>query len=79
MSEFLQRFRKVTTAQRLARFGLRPDVVAAAQAMVSDRRTDSQIVRLETSLTEAETVLRMMHGRHQGERGAGLLPVTAQW
>ena len=69
MSEFLQRFLKATTAQRLARFGLRPDVVAAAQAMVSDRRTDPQIVRLETSLTEAETVLRMMDGRHRGERG----------
>ena len=74
MSEFLQRFLKTTTAQRLARFGLRPDVVAAAQAMVSDPRTDPQIVQLETSLTEAETVLRMMDGRHRGE--PGLLVLT---
>jgi hypothetical protein len=76
MSEFLQWFRKPTTTERLARFELRADIVAAAQAMVSDRRTDPQIVQLEPSLSETETVLRIMDGRHLGERG--LLVLTDQ-
>ena len=76
MSGFPQWFRKQTTAERLARFNLRPDTVAAAQAMASDRRTDPQIAALESSLTESETVLRMMDGRHGTERG--LLVLTDQ-
>ncbi|MBA3528831.1 MAG: SHOCT domain-containing protein [Propionibacteriaceae bacterium] len=76
MSEFLQWFRKPTTVERLAPFELRADVVAAAHAMVSDRRTDPQIVQLEPSLSESETVLRMMDGRHRGARG--LLVLTDQ-
>ncbi len=69
MSEFLRRFRKQTIAERLAPFNLRPDTLAAARVMVSDRRTDAQIGALESSLTETETVLRMMDGRHDRERG----------
>jgi hypothetical protein len=69
MSAFLNWFRKPTTAERLAPFGLRDDTIAAAEAMVSDRRTDPQIAALESSLTDAETVLRMMDGRYKGERG----------
>ena len=69
MSGFLHWFRKPTTAERLARFGLRADTIAAAEAMVSDRRTDPQIAALESSLTASETVLRMMDGRYRGDRG----------
>lgn len=76
MSGFAQWFRKPTTAERLARFALRADMVAAAQVMVFDRQTDDQIAALESSLTEIETVLRMMGGRFQRERG--LLVLTDQ-
>jgi len=69
MSDSLQWFRRLTAAQRLAPFELRADVVAAAQAMVSDRRSDPQVVQLRSSLTETETVVRMMDGRHRGARG----------
>jgi hypothetical protein len=69
MSDSLPWFRRLTAAQRLAPFGLRADVVAAAQAMVSDRRSDPQVVQLPSSLTETETVVRMMDGRHSGARG----------
>jgi hypothetical protein len=69
-------FRKLSTAERLASFALRADVVDAAQAMVSDRRTDPQIVRLASILHETETVLRMMDGRHGGD--PGLLVLTDQ-
>ncbi len=74
MSELARWFRKRTTAERLAPFELRADVIAAAQAMVSDRRTDPQIVQVESSLNETETVLRMVDGRHRGE--PGLLVLT---
>ena len=76
MSESMRWFRKPTTAERLARFGLRPDVLAAAQALVSDRRTDPQIVRLEAVLSTTETVLRFLDGRFQGD--PGLLVLTDQ-
>jgi hypothetical protein len=76
MSDFLKWFHKPTTTERLARFELRADVLAAAQAMASDQRTDPQIVQLPTSLTQSETVLRMMDGRHRAERG--LLVLTDQ-
>lgn len=76
MTGFAQWLRKPTTAERLARFALRPDTVAAAQVMVFDRQTDEQIAALESSLTEAETVLRMMGGRFRRERG--LLVLTDQ-
>ncbi len=73
MSDFLSRLRKETTTERLSRFRLREDTVAAAQAMVSDRRSDPQIVALEQSLTADETVLRMADGRHSRQRGLVVL------
>jgi len=76
MSDSKRWFRKPTTTERLAPFALRADVVAAAHAMVSDRRTDPQIVRLETMLNDNETVLRMMDARYQ--RDPGLLVLTDQ-
>jgi len=76
MSGFAQWFRKPTTAERLARFALRPDTVAAAEVMVFDRQTDDQIAALESSLTETETILRMLGGRYR--RDHGLLVLTDQ-
>lgn len=69
MSGFFKRFGRQTIAERLAPFGLRPDTLAAAEAMVSDPRTDTEIAALESALTDIETVLRMMDGRYDGERG----------
>jgi hypothetical protein len=68
--------RPPSVQERLARYNLRPDVLAAAAAMASDQRSDIQVARLESSLTSSETVLRMMDGRH--EREMGLLVLTSQ-
>jgi len=50
-------------------------VLDAAAAMASDQRSDIYIVRLESSLTDSETVLRMMDGRHMV---MGLLVLTSE-
>jgi hypothetical protein len=50
--------------ERLASYHLRSDVLDAAAAMASDQRSDIYVVRLEAALTDSETVLRMMDGRH---------------
>jgi hypothetical protein len=44
--------------------------------MASDQRSDICVVRLEASLTDSETVLRMMDGRHT--RVMGLLVPTSE-
>jgi hypothetical protein len=44
--------------------------------MASDQRSDIHVARLESSLTESETVLRMMDGRYAGEMG--LLVLTSE-
>jgi hypothetical protein len=62
--------------ERLASYHLRSDVLDAAAAMASDQRFDIYVVRLESSLTDSETVLRMMDGRHA--RVMGLLVVTSE-
>src|SRR4029450_13874395 len=61
--------------ERLASYHLRPDVLDAAAAMASDQRSDIYIVRLESSLTAPEPVLRRMDGRHA--RGMGLPVLTS--
>ena len=61
--------------ERLASYHLRPDVLDAAAAMASDQRSDIYVVRLESSLTDSETVLRMMDGRHMV---MGLLVLTSE-
>jgi hypothetical protein len=61
--------------ERLASYHLRSDVLDAAAAMASDQRSDIYIVRLESSLTDSETVLRMMDGRHIV---MGLLVLTSE-
>lgn len=68
--------RPASVQERLARYNLRPDVVTAAAAMASDQRSDIHVARLESSLTDSETVLRMMDGRH--EREMGLLVLTSE-
>jgi Short C-terminal domain len=62
--------------ERLAFYHLRSDMLDAAAAMVSDQRSDIYVVRLESSLTDSETVLRMMDGRHA--RVIGLLVLTSE-
>jgi hypothetical protein len=62
--------------ERLAAYHLRSDVLDAAAAMASDQRSDIYVVRLESSLTDSETVLRMMDGRHA--RVMGLLVLTSE-
>ena len=61
---------------RLARYDLRADVLDAAAAMASDQRSDVYVARLQSSLTETETVLRMMDGRYAGTMG--LLVLTSE-
>lgn len=68
--------RPPSVQERLARYNLRPDVLAAAAAMASDQRSDVHVARLEPSLTDSETVLRMMDGRYAGEMG--LLVLTSE-
>src|SRR5512132_1140747 len=62
--------------ERLASYHLRPDVLDAAAVMASDQRSDIYVVRLEVVLTDSETVLRMMDGRHA--RVMGLLVLTSE-
>ena len=62
--------------ERLASYHLRSDVLDAAAVMVSDQRSDICVVRLEAALTDSETVLRMMDGRHA--RVMGLLVLTSE-
>ena len=68
--------RPARVRERLASYHLRPDVLDAAAAMASDQRSDIYIVRLEAALTDSETVLRMMDGRHA--RVMGLLVLTSE-
>ena len=76
MSGFLRWFRTPKVDERLARYRLRPDLVAAAAAMASDSRSDIYVARLEESLHESETVLRIMDARH--ERVMGLFVLTSE-
>jgi len=62
--------------ERLAPYDLRADVVEAAAVMASDQRSDVHVARLESSLSDSETVLRMMDGRYSGEMG--LLVLTSE-
>lgn len=68
--------RPPSVRERLAPYNLRPDVLAAAAVMASDQRSDVHVARLESSLTDSETVLRMMDGRYAGEMG--LLVLTSE-
>jgi hypothetical protein len=51
-------------------------VGAGGAAMASDLRSDVHVARLESSLTDSETVLRMMDGRYAREMG--LLVLTSE-
>jgi hypothetical protein len=66
---WLRWFRPPSVSERLARYDLRSDVLEAAAAMASDQRSDVHVARLEFSLTDSETVLRMMDGRYAREMG----------
>ena len=73
---WLRWLRPQSVQERLASYDLRPDVLAAAAAMASDQRSDVHVARLQSSLTDSETVLRMMDGRY--EREMGLLVLTSE-
>jgi hypothetical protein len=73
---WLRWLRPPSVSERLAPYNLRPDVVEAAAAMASDQRSDVHVARLESSLTDSETVLRMMDGRYAREMG--LLVLTSE-
>lgn len=73
MSGFLRWFHRPSVHERLTAYGLRPDTVTAAAAMASDPRSDPYVAQLESSLTAAERVLRMMDARHDGEMGLFVL------
>ena len=68
--------RPPSVRERLAPYDLRLDVLAAAAAMVSDQRSDVYVAKLESSLRDSETVLRMMDARYAGEMG--LLVLTSE-
>jgi hypothetical protein len=68
--------RPPSVRERLAPYKLRADVLEAAAVMASDQRSDVHVARLESSLTDSETVLRMMDGRYAGEMG--LLVLTSE-
>ena len=72
MSWFLQWLRP-SVRERLAPYDLRPDVLDAAAAMASDQRSDVHVARLQSALTDSETVLRMMDGRYAGAMGLFVL------
>jgi hypothetical protein len=67
------RWLRPSVRERLAQYNLRPDVLDAAAAMASDQRSDVYVARLQSSLTESETVLRIMDGRYAGEMGLFVL------
>jgi Short C-terminal domain len=67
--------RPCSVHERLAPYDLRPDLVEAAAVMASDQRSDVHVARLESSLSDSETVLRLMDGRYAGEMG--LLVLTS--
>jgi hypothetical protein len=73
---WLRWFRPPSVSERLAPYNLRSDVLEAAAAMASDQRSDVHVARLEFSLTDSETVLRMMDGRYAREMG--LLVLTSE-
>jgi hypothetical protein len=76
MSGVWKWFRRPTPTERLARWNLRADTLAAAAAMASDPRTDPYVAELESSLTRSETVIRMMDARYEGH--LGLLVLTSE-
>ncbi len=60
--------------RRLARLGVRPDLLRAAAGMVSDERSDAQVKRLESDLGADESVISVVEGRCGGQ--LGLLALT---
>jgi hypothetical protein len=70
------RWFRPTVRDRLAPYNLRPDLLDAACAMASDQRSDVYVARLQSALTNSETVLRMMDARYA--RAMGMLVLTSE-
>ncbi len=65
-----------TAAERLAGLNLRPDLARAALRMVSDERSDKEIVALEALLGETESVITVVEGDRA--RRLGFLALTTE-
>lgn len=65
-----------TAAQRLAGLGLRPDLAGAALRMVSDERSDQEIVALQGLLGDTESVITIVEGDRA--RRLGFLVLTTE-
>ncbi|QNK82387.1 hypothetical protein [Nakamurella sp. PAMC28650] len=65
-----------TAEQRLAGLDLRPDLARAALKMVSDERSDREIVALEALLTDTESVITVVEGDRA--RRLGFLALTTE-
>jgi hypothetical protein len=65
-----------TAAERLARLNLRPDLTRAVLRMVSDERSDREIVPLETVLDDTESVITVIEGDRA--RRLGFLVLTTE-
>ena len=75
MGRVAEWFRGHNSGRRLEGYELRPDLLAAASQMVTDARSDAFVIELGGLLSETETVLRVLEGRHLGEMG--LLALTS--
>lgn len=68
-------FRGHNSSNRLEGYDLRPDLLAAATVMATDTRSDPFVVAIGSVVSDTETVLRLLEGRH--EREMGLLVLTS--
>lgn len=62
-------FSRPNPAHRLAGLSLRPDLAAAAVKMVFDEQSDPQLVRFESELDDAESVVIVVEGINNGQLG----------
>jgi hypothetical protein len=74
--DFGKFFRILPPSQRLAALNIRPDLAKAAARMVSDERSDVEVKQLERFLSETESVISLIEGRHL--RRMGLLALTTE-
>lgn len=73
----LKKLFKIPTAeQRLAGLNLRPDLARAVLRMVSDERSDREIVALAALLTDTESVITVIEGDRA--RRLGFLALTTE-
>jgi len=69
-------FRVPTPDERLADLELRPDLARAALDMAADPRSERELLELERSLLQSESVVMVVEGRHR--RQLGMLALTTE-